>query len=139
MDKIIIEGYTIDELNSLIGTADFEELIFTEKPVVFNAGSAEILGQFSKERNELHVDLAHIEGGGEGILIAINSMAKKYAIEKDYDIINWYVHATNCAKPNPKLQRILRLREFEITTIEGKGSVFYKRERVNNKTTANNT
>jgi len=128
MTALKIEGYSVEELELLIGTEEFEALIFTDKPVVFNAGSAEILGQFHVEAEELHIDLAHIDGGGEGVLISINSLAKKYALNKGFAIINWYVHATNCAKPNLKLQRILKLKSFEVQNIEGKGPVHYKRE-----------
>lgn len=135
MEELKIEGYTIQELNDLIGTTDFEELIFSNRPVVFNAGSAQILGQFHKIGNELHIDLAHVEGGGEGVLVSINSLTKKYAIKKGFEVINWYVNATNCAKPNLKLQRILKLKHYEVRTFENKGAVFYKKEFVKNKTT----
>lgn len=128
MNKLKIEGYTINELDNLIETDEFEELIFTNKPVVVNAGSAEVLAQFHKEHNELHIDLAHIDGGGEGVLISINSLAKKYAIRKNFIAINWYVNATNCANPNPKLQRILKLKQYEVRTFKTKGSVFYKKD-----------
>ncbi|MCG8574433.1 MAG: hypothetical protein MI810_06060 [Flavobacteriales bacterium] len=132
MQNLQIEGYTIEELNELIHSDEFETLIFSNKPVVFNAGSAEILGQFHKEGRELHVDLAHIDGGGEGVLIAINSLVKKYAEARKFEAINWYVNATNCANPNPKLQRILRLKQYEIRTFDKKGAVFYKKEKTAN-------
>ena len=128
MSTLKIEGYTSKELEALIGSTEFETLIFTNKPVVLNAGSAEILGQFHKEANELHIDLAHIDGGGEGVLISINSLARKYAITKKLQAINWYVNATNCAQPNPKLQRLLKLKKYQIRTFPNKGSVFYKKD-----------
>jgi hypothetical protein len=131
MSDLLIEGYTMDELNELIGSEEFEELIFSNKPVVFNAGSAELLGQFHKDANELHIDLAHIDGGGEGVLITINSLIKKYASHKNITTINWYVNATNCARPNPKLQRVLKLKNYEVRTIKGKGAVYYKKDLIN--------
>lgn len=128
MSELLIEGYSTEELSNLIGSNEFEELIFSNKPVVVNAGSAEILAQFHKEDNELHIDLAHIDGGGEGVLVSINSLAKKYALNKKITVINWYVNATNCANPNPKLQRILKLKKYEVQTFPGKGSVFFKKD-----------
>lgn len=41
-----IEGYSPEELQQLIGTDEFEPLLFTDHPVVLNAGSAEVLAQF---------------------------------------------------------------------------------------------
>ncbi|WP_369994417.1 hypothetical protein [Winogradskyella sp.] len=128
MSELKIEGYTTKELENLVETNDFETLIFSNTPVVINAGSAEILAQFHKENNELHIDLAHIDGGGEGVLISINSLARKYAIKKNYIAINWYVNATNCANPNPKLQRILKLKNYKVKSFKSKGSVFYKKD-----------
>ncbi len=120
MSELKIEGYTTKELENLVETNDFETLIFSNTPVVINAGSAEILAQFHKENNELHIDLAHIDGGGEGVLISINSLARKYAIKKNYIAINWYVNATNCANPNPKLQRILKLKNYKVKSFKSK-------------------
>jgi len=128
MQQIKIEGYTIDELSALINANALDTIIFTNKPVVFNAGSSEILAQFHKEVNEMHIDLSHIDGGGEGILISIKSLSKKYALRNNIETIHWYVHATNCAKPNPKLLRILKLKKYEIKTFEGRGKVYYKKE-----------
>ena len=128
MNEILIDGYSVEELKKLAGDSEFEKLIFTNEPTVFSAGTAEILGQFHKVNNQLHIDLVHIDGGGEGILISIKSIIRTYAKLNNINEINWYVHATNCHKPNNKLQRILQLKNYELKSFDTKGSVLFKKE-----------
>ncbi len=131
MNEILIDGYSVEELKKLAGDSEFEKLIFTNEPTVFSAGTAEILGQFHKVNNQLHIDLVHIDGGGEGVLISIKSIIRTYGKLKRFDEIHWYVHATNCHKPNNKLQRILRLKKYELKSFDTKGSVLFKKEIIN--------
>ena len=65
--QITIEGYTPDEVLALPDD-ELEALIMTGEPLAFRAGSAEILGEFRIIDACLRVELAHIEGGGEGVL-----------------------------------------------------------------------
>ena len=122
---IFIEGFSAENLFAL-PDEEIQTLIFTNKPIIFKIGTAEVLGEFKIEDNKLIVELAHIDGGGEGILPTIFSLAKQYGQRrglKEFDLI---VYALNCANPNPKLRPILEKKGFTIENIEGKGNVFYK-------------
>lgn len=104
--SVLIEGFSPEEL-LMLNREEREALLITNKPVVFRAGSAEILAEFQRNAEELIVDLAHIDGGGEGVLPTITRLITSYAECNGYSSIQWRVHATNCADPNPKLQRVL--------------------------------
>jgi hypothetical protein len=70
-------------------------------------------------------ELAQIEAGGEGVLPALTALAQKYAKKRGLKKIEWVVHALNCAKPNPKLKRVMERRGFVVTEVEGKGLAYY--------------
>jgi len=72
------------------------------EPPVFRVGSAAILGSFKIACDHFVVELAQIEGGGEGVLISLVSLAKRYATFRMLSGIEWIVHAVSCAKPNLK-------------------------------------
>jgi len=99
--------------------------IFIDKPLVFTAGSATILGSFRLESNRLVIELAQIEGGGEGVLISLACLARRYAKLNGLSEIEWVVHAVSCAKPNLKLRRVLKRRGFEVKDVEGIGQAYY--------------
>ena len=68
MMKILIEGSTIEEILSWPENY-FDELVLIDKPIIFKIGSAEVLGQCMVVNTEgLIVELAQIDGGGEGVL-----------------------------------------------------------------------
>jgi hypothetical protein len=71
------------------------------QPLVFRAGSATILGSFKRYTSRLVIELAQIEGGGEGVLISLAALVKRYATLNGLTEIEWIVHAVTCAKPNP--------------------------------------
>jgi len=98
-----------------------EALILIGEPLVFRAGSAVILGSFKLGSNRLIIELAQIEGGGEGVLISLASLARRYAKLNGLAEIEWIVHAVSCAKPNAKLRRVLERRGFEVKKVEGVG------------------
>ena len=64
--EIRIEGYTPEELLAALDE-ETEAVLFSATALVFRAGSATILGQFSVQGDRLVVELAQIEGGGEGV------------------------------------------------------------------------
>jgi hypothetical protein len=66
------------------------------------------------QANVLAVHLAHVDGGGEGVLPALMGVFLRLAKSRDAIAIEWVVHATNCAKPKPRLRRILERRGFSI-------------------------
>lgn len=126
---MLIEGLSAEELLGL-PEEELNDLVLTDGPVTFRAGSADVLGQFRIEGLRLVVELAHIDGGGEGVLPTINSVAKQLARQRGLKELEWVVHATTCARPNTKLLRVLERRGFEIRDIQGKGRCYHRLEAV---------
>jgi len=126
---ILIEGLTPDEL---IALDELEALAATGKPIVFRIGSAEVLAGFSILDRVLDAQLSVIENGGEGILMALIGVIEKSVASRDIIVIEWSVYARNCATPNPKLERILLMADFEIREYGG-GVEFYWQRRSTNR------
>lgn len=125
MNKLInIEGYSAEEFLAL-PIKQIETLVFIDEPIIFKIGTAEVLGRFKINDKSLVIELAHIEGGGEGILPLIFIISKKYAQKSGLKQIEWIVHALNCAKPNPKLRPIMERKGFVIKEIECIGKAYY--------------
>ncbi|HSY92114.1 MAG TPA: hypothetical protein VK812_12125 [Candidatus Binatus sp.] len=122
--ELKFEGLTEEEILELPKHA-VEELILIGEPLVFRAGSAVILGSFKLKSNRLIIELAQIEGGGEGVLISLALLAKRYARLNGLAEIEWIVHAVTCAKPNHKLRRVLERRGFEIKQVDGVGEAYH--------------
>ena len=122
-----IEGLSLDALRAL-PPGDLDELLAFGRPIAFRMGTATILAEFNKVNRDLAVNLAHIDGGGEGVLVSLWKIVTSYARERDYEGICWNVHALTCANPNPRLQRFLRARGFEETASETHGRVLALRE-----------
>ncbi len=53
---------------------ELDVLVFCSDPIAFRSGSAEILGRFERGEGRLVMELAHIEGGGEGVLPALYAL-----------------------------------------------------------------
>lgn len=126
MTSVLFDGYTMDAVLAL-PKADFEALILRDEPLVFSVGSASIIGQFKVAQRTLVVELGHIDGGGEGALPAIASLASRLATRDQLEAIEWRVHAVHCARPNLKLRRVLERRGFVITDIFGVGECYWRR------------
>lgn len=125
MSKIKIEGYTPEEILGL--TAEqLDGFLLSGRPIVFRAGTAEILGEFKIKGNSLIVELAQIDGGGEGVLPTLSSLTQRYAKKRGLKNVEWIVHALNCAEPNLKLRRVMERRGFQVVDIEGRGKAFYQ-------------
>jgi hypothetical protein len=127
LKPILIEGYTPEEILGL-PPEQLKNFVFTGKPLVFKAGSAQILGEFTLRDNRLVIELAHIDGGGEGALPTIAVLAEKYARLNNLAAVEWIVHAVRCVNPNPKLRRVLERRGFQIRDVPGYGQAFYLRK-----------
>lgn len=125
LSKIRFEGYTANELLNL-PPEEFDEFVFCGDPIVVNVGTSTVLGKFSKAEDRLVLELAQIDGGGEGILPALNSLSRAVAMSRQLGSVEWRVHALNCANPNLKLRRVLERRGFEIRDIEGTGLVYHQ-------------
>jgi hypothetical protein len=76
--NVLIEGYSVDEILRL-SNEQLDQFVFCGEPIVFRAGSAEILGKFERTPDRLILELAHIDGGGEGALPALGALASRYA------------------------------------------------------------
>ena len=124
MRPIDIEGYSADEILNL-PDEQIDEFVLCGKPIVFRAGSAELLGEFKINDQSLIVELAQIDGGGEGILPTLTSLAQRYAKKRGLKKVEWIVHALNCAEPNLKLRRVMERRGFQIVDVENGGKAFY--------------
>jgi len=51
-------------------------------------------------------------------------------VRRGLSAVEWIVHAVNCARPNPKLRRVLERRGFEVRDIAGIGEAYYFVRRV---------
>ncbi|MEO1037484.1 MAG: hypothetical protein AAFX44_18140 [Pseudomonadota bacterium] len=123
--NVKFEGYSATELLEL-PEEDFDAYVFCGEALVIDVGSANVLGQFSIDDGRLVLELAQIDGGGEGVLPAIGSLAQRVARARGLAEVRWLVHAVNCAEPNLKLRRMLIRRGFEVDYIEGVGEVHHK-------------
>ena len=120
-----IEGYTSDELLAL-PAAELDAFVFIGRPVVVRVGSAEVLAECRRRGLSLVVDLAHIDGGGEGALPTLSRFLGRFAVRRGFQRIEWLVRATNCARPNDKLRRVLIRKGFEVRTVPEFGDCYYK-------------
>src|SRR5215207_7609144 len=76
--QVLIEGYTPDDILALPDEL-IDTFIFTGEPLVFQAGSATILGEFRRGTDRMTLRLAQIDGGGEGVLPTLWRLAERYA------------------------------------------------------------
>lgn len=126
--KILIEGITSEEILELVLDPDFENEVISNEPIIFHIGSAEVLAQFGQQDQKLIVDLVHIIGGGEGVLLVIRNLVRSYCKAKGIRTIDWQIHATDCVKPNLKLKKILELKNYQILEVKNRGEVYFKTE-----------
>ena len=122
--EVLFEGLSEDEILGL-PRETIEQLVLLGEPIIFKAGSAVILGSFKVDRNQLVVELAQIEGGGEGVLVSLASLTRRYAQLHALRGVEWIVHAVTCAKPNLKLRRVLEGRGFSIEQVAGVGEAYH--------------
>jgi hypothetical protein len=122
--EILFEGMTEQELLGL-PAEEIDSIVLFGEPIVFRAGSASILGSFKLVENRLIIELAQIDGGGEGVLISLGSLAKRFAALRGLTEIEWIIHAVSCAKPNLKLRRVLERRGFNVEEIAGVGPAYH--------------
>jgi hypothetical protein len=118
------EGYTAEEINAL-PDAQVEAFVFTDEPLIIRIGTAEILGAFRLCEERLVVELAQIEGGGEGVLLLLWRLVEQYARRRGLHQVDWVVHAVHCARPNLKLRRVLECRGFVVRDVEGYGPAYH--------------
>ncbi len=122
-----IEGLTPAALRAL-PSEELDSLLAFGRPITFRIGSATVLAEFNKDDDCLTLNLEHIDGGGEGVLVSLWKLVTAFAKERGYRSALWNVHALTCANPNPRLQRFLRERGFGETHSERHGRVLSRLE-----------
>ncbi|HEX2671288.1 MAG TPA: hypothetical protein VHM25_10480 [Polyangiaceae bacterium] len=116
---ITLEGFTSEELLSFV-SRDLRETVFSGKPLVFSVASAQVLASFRIEPDRLVAELAHIDGGGEGVLAFLSALLHEFASANGVDTIEWLVHALTCAAPNTRLRALLERRGFTPFEYQGR-------------------
>jgi hypothetical protein len=124
-EMVKIEGHSLDELLAL-PAGDLDTLVLAGRPIVARIGTASVLAECRRAGDALIVDLAHIDGGGEGALPTLSAFVEGYARSRGCTEIRWAVRATNCAKPNEKLKRVLVRRGFATQDVPELGECFYR-------------
>ena len=125
---ISIEGLTPKEILEL--PDDHLAALIAVGPIVFKVGTAEVLGQVRLGSDSLAIELAQIDGGGEGVLLTLSLLAEAFARRRGIGAIEWIVHAIDCANPNLKLRRVLERRGFVVKDLPDIGAAYYKRQEV---------
>jgi len=133
-EKIRFEGLTADELLGL-ADAEIDALVLTGRPIVFAVGSAQVLGSFAIVDHKLRVELAQIDGGGEGVLVAIGALCRRFARQRHLAGIEWVVHAVACARPNFRLREVLDQRGFVVRDMPAIGKAYHLYETIAESTT----
>lgn len=122
---ITLDGLAPDELLAMPDEA-IDALILCAEPLVFRAGTADILGRFWVADGTLILELGHIDGGGEGVLPVIAHLAERFARQRGLTALDWRVHAVNCPRPNLKLRRVLERRGFLVADVPGSGVCYHQ-------------
>ncbi|MBZ0119556.1 MAG: hypothetical protein K8H88_21375 [Sandaracinaceae bacterium] len=120
-----IEGLSPDELVALPDD-ELDVLVLSGEPITFRAGTAELLGRFARCERRLVMELAHVQGGGEGVLSMLYALAHRYARSRKLAEVEWRVHAITCPNPNLRLRQLLERRGFEAKEVVGAGLVYWK-------------
>jgi hypothetical protein len=129
--EVLFEGFNEEEILGLPAET-IEGLIILGAPLVFRVGTATVLGSFKIFADRLVIELAQIEGGGEGVLIALGSLARRYALLNNLVAVEWIVHAVSCAKPNLKLRKMLDRRGFVVEQIADIGVAYHLIDAISN-------
>jgi len=126
MPQVLLEGYTVDEVLNL-PLDELQAIVLRDEPLVFKAGSANMLGKFKVQGDTLLMELAHIDGGGEGALPSLAALASRFARREGLSFVEWRVHAVHCAVPNLKLRRVLERKGFAVREVAGVGECYWLR------------
>lgn len=124
---LLIEGFRPEELPEAFGP-QFQAEILAGRPLVARAGTSEVLMSLELRDDLLRAELAHVDGGGEGVLPALISIIVRLARLRGAREVEWLVFATNCARPNPRLRPVLERRGFVVKEISGRGPCYYRRD-----------
>jgi hypothetical protein len=127
--ELLIEGFRPSDLPDALG-AEVEAEVLNGRPLVARVGTAEILISLSMDGGLFRAELAHVDGGGEGVLPTLISVIMRLARRRAAQEIEWLVFATNCARPNPRLRPLLERRGFVIREVADRGFCYSRRDRI---------
>lgn len=127
--QVLIEGFRPEELPEALGH-ELEAEVLSGRPIVARAGTADVLISLVIEGSVLRTELAHVDGGGEGVLPALIPVVVRLARRRGAAEIEWLVFATSCARPNPRLRPILERRGFVVRETSGRGLCYHRRDLV---------
>lgn len=122
---IRIEGYTSEELLGLPADT-LDELVFVGRPIVVRVGSADVPAECQRRGTRLVVDLADTDGVGEGALPTLTRFIERFAARRGFEHVDWLVRATNCARPDEKLRRVLIRKGFAVRELPESGECYFK-------------
>ena len=122
-----IEGVSLKTLRAL-PRDEQDALLAFGRPITFRIGTATVLAEFNPDGDALTVNLAHVDGGGEGVLVVIWKAVEAYAADRTYALLTWNVHALTCVRPNPRLRVFLARRGFIEVDHAKYGPVFTLRQ-----------
>jgi hypothetical protein len=125
--ELLIEGFRPDDLPDALGP-DLEADVLSGRPLVARVGTAEILFSLATDGPLLRAELAHVDGGGEGVLPTLIAVVVRLARRRKAEAIEWLVFATNCARPNPRLRPLLERRGFVVRDMGARGLCYYRRD-----------
>ena len=80
--------------------------------------------------DRLVAEIAHVGGGGEGVLPLLVSLCERYCRTHAIAELEWIVHAVACANPNLRLRAALERRGFVQREVPGVGLAYRRVERV---------
>ena len=87
-NPITLNGFAPNDLLALPDET-IDAHILCAEPLVFRAGTADVLGRFWVADGSLILELGHIDGGGEGVLATIALLAERFARRRKLVAIDW--------------------------------------------------
>jgi len=121
--QLDVEGVSPAEILSM-QREDQDALLAFERPLTFRMGTSTILAEFGVEDDVMTVNLGHIDGGGEGVLLQLWKAIETFAAQRGFRQVQWNVFAATCAKPNPRLQRFLKANGFTLIDHPKHGQIY---------------
>ena len=131
-EPVRIEGYALDDILQF-PVEELLEYVEASTPIIVAVGSAEVLCEFRMQAGTLVAVLAHIDGGGDGVLRAAHRLLADTAYRMGCTDLKLIATAVNCAEPNLKLRRLLERLNFVVETIDEYGEAYVLNERVHSE------
>ena len=130
---MLVEGYTPEQIAGL-PMEWLDAWLLCDRPVILRIGSAEVLAEFRCRDGVLVIELAQIEGGGEGVLLTLRMLACAYAARKAAREICWIVIRSTVPGQTPGWFRSCCGRASALRTFPGWAVRTYLSERLTHGT-----